>query len=572
MIFIASGVFAYTRDTTETITIADIQTNSAKTIPALLQTLQAAETKGDKQKQAETASLLSLAYYYSGDYEDNRKYALQAIQLFTTLRDKKALANEYGELGYRLKSIDLKSAESYMQKGLSIAEKENFEQELISIYNNYGTIKQLLQQEDSALLFYQKSIDICLKYKDSISLPYSLNNIGTLYIEQQKYQLAETYFMQAMQIREQLNDQYGISDNYAYLGDLYIEQKQYQKAVDAYLHSLKIAENLHITNLMQHNYRSLAECYKELGDTKNALLYADKRQDFGDSLLNIQTNDRIVEYQIQFETAEKEKQILQQQLEAKRRNTAILLLSFLLTTLSIIAILIYRNLKIKQQQQQQEFELNEAMLMLENQKKLDEQRLTISGDLHDNIGSQLTFIISSIETLKYALKSSDEKINNRLMAISNFTRETITDLRDTIWAMNHSDIHFEEMRERISNFIKKATLSGQTIQFNFTIDEQLKHHTFSSTEGMNIYRIIQEAVNNAIKHATSNQIKISISKVENNIKLLIEDDGKGFDTTKHSDGSGLLNMEKRIKVLNGNLSVNSAKGNTQIICFFPLFS
>lgn len=563
-------LFAQNKDSFETISLAEIQTNSSQTIALLLKQLHQAETDKNDQQIAKISSQLALTYYYAGDYENNRKYALQAIQFFNQLKDYKSLAYEYGELGFRLKSIDLKSAESYMQKGMSIAQKHNSQKQLISIYNNFGVIKRLLNQADSALMYHQKSIAICTKYNDSISLPYSLNNIGTLYLEQKKYELAEANFEKALQIRKNLKDAYGISDNYAYSGDLYFAQKNYAKAITAFLHSLKIADSLKISNLILYNYKQLAESYKLNGDTKNALFFADRRQDFGDSLINIQTNDKIIKYQIQFETAEKEKQILQQQLEAKKRKTTILLLTFLAIILIITSYFIYRNLKIKNKQQQQEFELNEARILIEHQKQLDEQRLTISRDLHDNIGSQLTFIISSIDTLKYALKITDDKINQRMTSISDFTRTTITDLRDTIWAMNQAEIGFQEMKNRIENFIYKAKNLGQGLAFNFEIDEELNRYTFSSTQGMNIYRIIQEACNNVIKYANASQINIKILKTKQQIEIAIEDDGIGFDTSKNYNGNGLLNMKKRIQSIEGTLKISSTKGKTQILCTFPI--
>ena len=76
------------------------------------------------------------------------------------------------------------------------------------------------------------------------------------------------------------------------------------------------------------------------------------------------------------------------------------------------------------------------MAKIETQNKLQEQRLRISRDLHDNIGAQLTFIISSIDNLKFGFTDISEKLGSKLSNISSFTQQTIYELRDTIWAMN----------------------------------------------------------------------------------------------------------------------------------------
>src|SRR5690606_32195444 len=123
------------------------------------------------------------------------------------------------------------------------------------------------------------------------------------------------------------------------------------------------------------------------------------------------------------------------------------------------------------------------------QNKLEEQRLAISRDLHDNIGAQLTFIISSLDNLKYGFSIEDEKLKNRLSGISTFTRSTITELRDTIWAMNKDEISFSDLRTRIANFIESAQSAAHNIQFDFYLDNNIPNTlSLSSLKGINVYR------------------------------------------------------------------------------------
>src|SRR5690606_42133443 len=129
---------------------------------------------------AKTNSILSLASYYAGNYDENKKYSLEAIQHYQKANHQALLAKEYGELGFRMKHIDLTEALNYMQKGLRIAEKNNYKQALVSLYNNYGTLQHINQVRDSALLFFNKSIEVCLQIGDSIGLTYAYNNIGNV--------------------------------------------------------------------------------------------------------------------------------------------------------------------------------------------------------------------------------------------------------------------------------------------------------------------------------------------------------------------------------------------------------
>ncbi|MBN9292785.1 MAG: hypothetical protein J0G96_02260 [Flavobacteriia bacterium] len=543
-----------------------IQTKTREIIPLLKKNIKSAREHKNKATEAKANSLLSLTMYYAGDYEANREYALAAIRLYEELNDFESLASEYGELGFRLKDTDLKSAEQFMLKGLLIAEKSGFKRPLQSIYNNYGVIKLKMSQQDSALLYYKKGVDVKLVTLDSVGLPYSYNNIGDLYLRQKKHKQAKHYFDEAMKIRLRLNDQYGISDNYAYSGDLFLDQRLYDSAIVVYLKSLEIAERLRITNLMLHDYKMLTNSYEGTGDFMNALKFANRRQEFGDSLLNIETNAKIAEYQIQFETAEKEKQLLQHQLLERKRKTTITILLLLISSGLLIGFLIVRALRLRNKQQRQEFELKEAITTIETQNKLQEQRLAISRDLHDNIGAQLTFIISAVETLKYAFRITDEKINNKLLSIAGFAKETITELRDTIWAMNHSEIDFGEIHGRIFNFVEKARKSNEQITFSFEVDEQLKTIVFSSVEGMNIYRIIQESVNNALKYAEAKSIEISAKRIKNEIYIVVHDDGKGFNPLTADFGNGLQNMKKRAVEIAAEFEVRSGTGEgTEVI-------
>ena len=175
----------------------------------------------------------------------------------------------------------------------------------------------------------------------------------------------------------------------------------------------------------------------------------------------------------------------------------------------------------------------------------------------DNIGAQLTFVISSIDNLNFGNKITDNKITNQLTRISDFTKSTIIELRDTIWAMNTNEFTYEDLQSRILNFIEKAKFAKETISFKFNINKELIDVKFSSIIGINVYRTIQEAVNNAIKYAEAKEITVNIASENNQIKIIIEDNGKGFDLENIAFGNGIYNMEKRIEEIDGIFTIQS---------------
>jgi signal transduction histidine kinase len=284
-------------------------------------------------------------------------------------------------------------------------------------------------------------------------------------------------------------------------------------------------------------------------------------------MINEQSSKAIAEAESKYETAKKEKALLLQQtqidkqnIEINQKNIQLLSLGSIAIILVLIGVLIFNYLRQRNLQLQKEHELREAMGKLKTQEKLEKQRFQISRDLHDNIGAQLTFIISSIDNLKYGFQL-EPSLNNKLKKITNFTSNTIRDLRDTIWAMNKDAISFSDLQQRIHTFLSAAKDATQDIEFNFIIKEHLpKEYTLSSVEGMNIYRIIQEALNNALKYAEAEKIEISIDKIDSTLYFKVSDNGKGFDLKTVALSNGLHNMRKRANEMGADLEINSQIG------------
>jgi len=510
--------------------------------------------------EAKSYSNLSLVYYYQGKYEKDLAYSLKAIHIFEKLNDLENLSLEWGELGYRMKKRNLEKAIQYMQKSKKIAEKNNLQKPLLSIYNNYGVLKEMKVEYDSALFYYEKGLALKQKINDQVGIPYSLNNIAGVFVLRKQFDKAEENYQKALEIRKKINDTVGIAENYSYLGDLHLMQKDFKKAIGFYQKSTEITDKHKYLGLSQDSYRKISECYENLGEHQKALQNFKKFSALKDSLINQETNSKIAELEVKFDTNEKEKQLLQKQAEVETSRIKFSVAIVFAILASIIGFLFYRQQRLKNKQQHQEFELKSAMAQIESQNKLQEQRLSISRDLHDNIGAQLTFIISSLENTKFGIPNLETAVEKRLDKISDFTRNTIVELRDTIWAMNKADFTMEDLSSRIFNFIEHAQSANQNILFNFSIDENLKNKKFSSVVGVNLYRTIQESVNNAMKYANASHIVINAEKFQEGLKIEIKDDGKGFDTENVDVGNGLLNMKKRMEEIGGNFSINSEIG------------
>ncbi|HEU0135890.1 MAG TPA: tetratricopeptide repeat protein [Flavobacterium sp.] len=528
-----------------------------------------------KLGEAMSYSNLSIIYYYQGKYSLNVDYALKAISIFEQLKDYKKLAYEYGLLGYSMKRRNMSNAQYYMQKGKKIAESIRDTTSLLSIYNNYGVLKEMQNELDSALYFYKKGLAIKQAVNDTHGIPFSLNNIAGVYLLKKQFRDAENIYEIALAMRQKQNDGIGIAENYTYAGDLHLAKKDYQQALKFYNQALQQAQKYNYIDLMRNSYQHIASIYELLGNDKEAFENYKKFTQYKDSLVSSETNSKIAELEVLFETNNKEKQLienknllLQKEAEVRNRNNVLIMLSLVSLFITVTGLMIFRQQKLRNKQQEQEHELKTAIIHIENQNKLQEQRLSISRDLHDNIGAQLTFIISSVENLKYAFDLKNTKLENRLQSINHFTKATIIELRDTIWAMNSNEITFEDLRIRIYNFIEKAKDATQEIDFAFNIADELNEMKLSSVVGMNIYRTIQEAVNNAVKYASAAEIAIDIAVLSDQIKITISDNGAGFNIADVQSGNGLNNMNKRVGDISGIFELTSNPGKGTAISIF----
>lgn len=439
---------------------------------------------------------------------------------------------------------------------------------------------------DSAL-YYHKKVFKYVKGKDTLTIPDTYNNIGNTLLKQKKYKESERWIKTALKISD-INFQQngGVKDGayyyeqatfYTNLARIAYELDDYQKAEAFFAKAEVNARKSMNAEKLRDFYMARAIFNKKRNNLEKTVQDQEDYIKLRDSVFDVDRAQKFSELEAKYQNEKKQKQILKSKAELAERNLQIKKkdTQFMITLITglgllIITFLIYRQQKLKNKQQVQEFELKSAIAKIETQNKLQEQRLQISRDLHDNIGSQLTFIISSVDNIKYAFELKNSKLDRKLSNISSFAKSTIFELRDTIWAMNNSEITFEDLQTRIHNFVEKAKEAKHDIVFNFSIEKDLQFLKFTSIEGMNIYRTIQEAINNSMKYADAKNINIQAKQGSNSIKIKITDDGKGFDKETIEEGYGLKNMQKRIEEIGGKFSIDStAASGTKINITIP---
>ncbi|MEK8180460.1 sensor histidine kinase [Flavobacterium buctense] len=506
-------------------------------------------------------------------YEKTHQYKqamiafLEALQYFESVKDEKNVSIIKGNIGLiHLKLKNYPKALNYISDVIQFQEKNDFKEELCVSCLNLGNVYLHMQDTINALKFYDKSIKACTAVGNKKGISSGFNNIASIKSEQKKSKAALALYQKSKQVREELHSDLDKANFDLNLALEFTTNKKYNEAKKLLLSTKPIFEQTNHSEKLQKNYKSLITVYSYLNKPDSVNYYLDKLALLDEQLLVSKAEKQTAELETKYQTEKKERllqkskaEIAIRELEIRKKETQFLILGLISLALLVIIYLVYRQQKLKNKQQEQEFELKSAIAKIETQNKLQEQRLDISRDLHDNIGSQLTFIISSVDNIKYAFDIQNAKLDSKLTSISNFAKSTIIELRDTIWAMNKSEITFEDLQSRIHNFMEKAQEVKEDIYFNFEVDASLKNIKFTSVEGMNLYRTIQEAINNSIKYAHPKNISISIKPIDNTISISIADDGIGFEMEQVELGNGIHNMRKRITDNGGVLEIISAK-------------
>jgi two-component system, sensor histidine kinase LadS len=227
----------------------------------------------------------------------------------------------------------------------------------------------------------------------------------------------------------------------------------------------------------------------------------------------------------------------------------------------------FRLLKNLNKKQKEIFEKektkNESELKrIEAQLKLQTEKTRIGRDLHDSVGSQLTYIISTLDFLTVKT-NADKELSSKIDHLSDYTRTTMQQLRDTIWTINKEQISISQFSERINNYALNHIENIENLNFelktNFNSNEKIIH----SFQMLHLYRILQECINNTIKHSKGSKIILSIVEENDNMKISYFDNGKGFDIEKVDTVNhyGLTNIQNRCSELNGTMAIESNPEN-----------
>ena len=455
-----------------------------------------------------------------------------------------------------------------------------------SALTNMGAVYKATEQWDLADSVYREALMIRMQIGPERSIAGLYQNLGVIAKMKNDYNQALEYYNKALEIQLKNKNIKGLADLYLNIGNLYLKQKNYAKSEPNLLKALEYSRETQSLETTTESLWTLSKLYEEKNNYNKSLQYFKEFKILDDSIHSLKAQESSNYFKEKFEAAEKDRKLSeyrqQQQLdelEKKRQKMANRLLGAGIFMVVIVFILVLILLNNRRKAEKRLFEKNvelnkQKMLELVKEQEMnsinsfihgqEKERSRIASDLHDRLGSLLSTVklhFSSLEShfeedkelhenFNYAISLLDKSVSEVRSVSHNLAKEILTEF-GLVGAV-------ENLRDAINS---SGTMKLIFVNSGF-------NHRLSYEYEIEIYRIIQELVTNAIKHSKASEIIIQFVVTDDILTITVEDDGVGFDIGKiKKNGMGLDNIFKRTAKIKGRYSIDSTPGNGATFIF-----
>lgn len=215
-----------------------------------------------------------------------------------------------------------------------------------------------------------------------------------------------------------------------------------------------------------------------------------------------------------------------------------------------------------------QMQLRWKLKKMENEQKVARERIRISRELHDNVGSQLTYLITGLESSNLLLRKQDtQKLEQKLDKMQASARESMQQLRDSIWALNNESVQVSVLISRFRQWMEHIMEAAPEMHYSIsgTLADDV---SLDPIRSLNLFRILQEAVHNVLKHSKAKTVQVTYKCEKGELTATVEDDGVGFKAGA-SAGNGQKTMVARAEEAGGRVEVISVPGEgTRVLVSF----
>jgi two-component system sensor histidine kinase UhpB len=448
------------------------------------------------------------------------------------------------------------AAEMNMDRSTRYFERTTNRRMVALSYSDKADLYNILGQPEKALPLLQEAIRIGDSLDDKQNLSAYYGSLNESLARLKRYDEGRQAGRRAIKLSEETGNIRQQAVVYVNLAEIEHKTKNIKLAIDYAEKAFQVFKTENDT-LRQHNVATnLAEYYQSANNDTKAYEYLKISKEFGDSLTRRQFSEETTKLQTTYEVKEKDKEIQLLSKEKELQNQRLQKQRFLMIGATVIALLVLAGGWLLYNRNRLRQRMNELEL-----------RNRIAADLHDEVGSSLSSIhmLSQMASQK-AVAGAQQDILSRM---SSNARETMDKMGDIVWMIKPSDTEAGSLKHRMERFAYEVGIS-KNIEVAIQLEE-LEKLRLNMEQRRNIYLIFKEAVNNAAKYSEAKKIDIASLYKNRELRLVIKDEGKGFDHSKTRKGNGLDNMSKRAAELGGRLDINSLVNNgTTVALVMPL--
>lgn len=543
-----------------------------------------------------------------GQYAEAIAMLQQADIIFRQLKDTTSIVCIYNNIGNEHQYLGNfgAAADAYMA-GLTMAEKSGVKKYEVKMNNNLAAVFISLEDYQKVIKYATKGYHLAAQRQDTAGMASTLVNLAAALSKLGRYDDALSYYQQVITLGRQLGDSSYVLDGTINSGSLYFELEKNDKAIQAFTNALAITNVYHYPEYLQYIYMGYAEglyknkqyrladeyitrairvseslqakdelrqAYLNAANIKEALQqpamalqYRKKYEALNDSLLGDNTRKHVQQLEIQFQTEKKDKELTekkllltQKDLQLQQKNSWLIAFLLGITLLVITVFIIWMKFQHRQrlhEQKLQVLEKEKTVHLLEAIMHGEEkERTRLSKDLHDGVGGLLSAVKMHFSALKHDHPSLQEsQAFTHALALLD---DAIGDVRKTAHNLMPEMLSRLGLKEALNLYCRNISHSRE-LQITFHTSGTL--HRYKSNFELSVYRIIQELVNNIVKHSQATEALVQLSQHNHLLAITVEDNGIGFNQqSMQQNGMGLKSLQSRIKALNGNIEIDAATG------------
>lgn len=510
---------------------------------------------------------IGTVHMYQGNYDKALDYLLKSLRIEERFGDKQHIGEGYlnvGDVYSNMKKFD--QALYYYFKYIELNKGYGKLDALADIQNNIGNVYAQKEQNDSALFYLNEGLKTARGNGNKDAIANCLSGLAKVYFNTKKFDQSMDYYKQALAIHEELGFKEAITNSLNNISNVYVEIENFKKGIEYADRSLQLSKEIGAKQSITNAYLLLAQAYSGLNDYKKAYDYFEDYNLYNDSLVNEKSSRQIAEMQTRFETEKKdhENKLLSESNKIKdltieknktERNILFASIFFIL----LLSYLLYSRYRLKQKELLQAEILKERELRSKAVIEAEEQeRLRIAKDLHDGIGQTLSAAKMNMSNLESGINSFNEEQHMMMQNAIELIDESVKEVRSVSHNMMPNALLKTGLAKAVRDFINK--LNTQTLRIDLQIVGL--HERLDNTIETVLYRVIQENVSNIIRHSKASHVNLQLIRHDNEITVMIEDNGVGFDVNKVNefDGIGLKNIQSRVAYLNGSVIFDSVPG------------